>query len=165
METVLQNREHQRIVELHGLGILDSGRDEGLDGLCALACDRFQVSIAAISLIDRDRQWFKAIRGLATRETPREQAFCAHTILSDDVLVVPDARADARFAANPLVNGDPGIRFYAGAPLVLPSGMRPGSFCLIDRKPRDFTDQDRQMLASFATVVVSKILRSLPGPN
>lgn len=110
--------------------------------------------IALVSLVDEKRQWFKSRVGLDVQETPREHAFCAHAILGSDVLVVPDATQDERFADNPLVTGDPSIRFYAGAPLWVGEGSSVGTLCVIDRKPREFDENDRQCLADLAAIVV-----------
>jgi GAF domain-containing protein len=112
---------------LHALGVLDSESEAQFDALVTLAAQACGMPISAISLIDENRQWFKAITGLDAAETERDVAFCAHAIHSDALLEVPDARLDARFADNPLVTGDPQIRFYAGAPLVLAGGERVGT--------------------------------------
>lgn len=110
--------------------------------------------IALVSLVDEKRQWFKSRVGLNVEETPREHAFCAHAILGSDVLVVPDATLDERFADNPLVTGEPAIRFYAGAPLWVGEGSSVGTLCVIDRKPRELDENDRQCLADLAAIVV-----------
>ncbi|MBA4192869.1 MAG: diguanylate cyclase [Planctomycetaceae bacterium] len=112
-----------------------------------------------MSLIDEDRQWFKAACGLSPdlKETPRDQAFCNYTILNREVFVVHDALADARFASNPLVTGSVNIRFYAGAPLNLGPDIRVGSLCLIDTKPRAFELEQVAILKQFARVVVDEI--------
>ena len=122
-----------------------------------LASDMFDMPIALVSLVDENRQWFKACVGLDTRETPRSQAFCAYTILQDDVLVIGDALLDPRVSDNPLVTGSPRIRFYAGAPLVTRDGHRIGTFCLIDLAPRDFPPADRDRLRRFAAIASRQI--------
>ena len=139
----LRADEAGAIAALKGLQVLDSEPDAEFDALVRAASLLCGVPIALISLVDADRQWFKANLGLpGVTETSRDVAFCAHTVLGDEVLVVPDATRDERFADNPLVTGSPGIRFYAGAPMRLTSGHRVGSLCLIDRKPRQIgTDQ------------------------
>ena len=116
------------------------------------------VPIATITLIDEDRQWFKARVGLADRETPRSVSFCAHAILGNELFEVADAQQDERFRTNPLVTGDPGIRFYAGMPITAPSGHNLGTLCVIDRKPRQLSDADRVALRVLARQVAAHFL-------
>ena len=142
--------EGHRLLALHALGILDSPPDERFDTLTRLATRLFGVPIAAVSLIDEHRPWFKSCAGLPVRETPREVSFCGHAILGSEVLVVEDARLDVRFADNPLVLGAPHIRFYAGSPLVGPDGSRLGTLCVIDRRPRRFSAEDGTLLRDLA---------------
>ncbi|MEO8836872.1 MAG: GAF domain-containing protein [Caldimonas sp.] len=114
--------------------------------------------MALVSIVDGDRQWFKANVGVAAGETPREWAFCAHAIETPgDVMVVEDARADARFAANPLVTGDPHIRFYAGAPLVTKTGHAIGTVCVLDDRPRSFDPEKMEALRFLAQQVMTKL--------
>lgn len=131
-------RSDNRRAALRGLEILDTGADPDFDRLTGLAATLMQAPIALISLVDIDRQWFKSCVGLADRETPIGLSFCAHAIAAegDSVMVVEDARADPRFAGNPLVTGEPHIRFYAGAPISV-SGEKIGTLCVIDQKPRE----------------------------
>lgn len=149
--------EAERLRELRALHILDSGSEAVFDDLVSLASDMFDVPIALVSLVDENRQWFKACIGLDTDETPRSQAFCAYTILQDDVMVIEDAHLDPRVSDNPLVTGLPRIRFYAGAPLVTRAGYRIGTFCLIDLSPRSFQPADRDRLRRFASIVSQQI--------
>ena len=143
--------EAKRLARLYALDVLDSAAEPLFDALTEAAALVADVPIALISLIDADRQWFKSSIGLpGARETPRDISFCTHTILGDDILEVPDARVDARFAASPLVTGKPEIRFYAGAPIVLADGLRMGSLCVIDRKPRALTESQRAILVQLA---------------
>ena len=113
---------------------------------------------------DADRQWFKSRQGLVARKSPREMALCAHAILAEDVLVVPDALADPRFADNPLVTGEPRLRFYAGAPLALPDGHRVGTLCLIDHRPRDLPEAQRDALRALARRVEVELASAGPRP-
>jgi diguanylate cyclase (GGDEF)-like protein/PAS domain S-box-containing protein len=128
--------ERRRLDALHGYAILDTAPEAAFDDFTVLASRLADAPIALISLLDRHRQWFKSRVGLDAAETPREWAFCEHAIRGDGVLEVPDALADPRFARNPLVTGDPGVRYYAGAPLVTPGGQALGTLCVIDRRPR-----------------------------
>lgn len=128
-----------------------------MDQICALACDIFSVPVAVVTLLDAEHQWLKARCGLDVESTPRGVAFCNYTIQSDDVLVVPNALEDKRFASNPLITDGLKIRFYAGAPLELEPGIRLGALCLIDYEPRSFSEQDRHRLAQLALLVVSQI--------
>lgn len=161
--------EAARIAALRDLLILDSEPEEQFDGITAYCASRFDVEIALVTLVDTDRQWFKSACGLDTRETSREVSFCGHAILQDQVLVIPDARADERFHDNPLVTGPPRIRFYAGAPLKAPGGQRVGTLCLISADPRHLTDEDLAHLRELAAAVSIELdrratsLRSRPG--
>ena len=150
--------EKYRLAALQSYQGLDTEPEPDFDRLTRLAARHFRVPIALVSLVDETRQWFKSRVGLDATETAREISFCGHAIMRDEVLQVPDARCDARFADNPLVTGDPEIRFYAGAPLIAPTGYRIGTLCVIDFRPRDpLSDDDLAMLTDLAAVVVDQL--------
>ena len=151
--------EDDRLQELHGLGILDTPREESFDRIVKLAALIFDVPIALITLLDDDRQWFKAGIGIDACETPRDQAFCSHAIVAgDDIFEVLDAALDPVFLDNPLVTGPPNLRYYAGKPLVMRSGARLGTLCLVDIKPRaPLSEQHRIILRSLSELVVREI--------
>ncbi|CAM3479534.1 Putative diguanylate cyclase AdrA [Bordetella sputigena] len=149
--------ESARIAQLRSLQILDTLPEERFDRLTRLARRMFDVPIALVSLVDVNRQWFKSRQGLDTAETPRDVSFCAHAILDDAVLEVPDARNDGRFSDNPLVTGNPGIRFYAGCPLNVGNGMRVGTLCLVDTEPRRLSDEDRTLLQDLAKMAEQEL--------
>lgn len=147
--------ELARLAALERLSILDTPHEPLFDSFVTLVAESFGVPVALISLVDQDRQWFKAIEGLPIEQTARAVAFCDHTIQSSDVLVVADATRDPRFRDNPLVTGDPHIRFYAGAPLVAPDGYHVGTLSLIAFKPRlDFPASEAQRLTGLARSVM-----------
>ncbi|MGV3680017.1 MAG: PAS domain S-box protein [Acidovorax sp.] len=147
--------EVRRLEALRALMVLDSPAEPLFDSIARMAAEVCGVPIALISLVDAERQWFKASVGLpGVNETPRDVAFCAHAILSDELMEVHDATQDARFARNPLVTGAPDIRFYAGAPLhASGDGDRVGTLCVIDRRARELTEQQRATLHSLSTMV------------
>ena len=145
--------EDIRLRSLKRLEILDSEPEEAFDRIARLAAWAFKVPIVLVSLVDEDRQWFKARHGLAACETPRSVSFCAHAVLSKRMLVVEDALDDERFLDNPLVLCAPHIRFYAGAPLWLADGQVVGTLCLIDTVPRSFEPSDAEALAGYAQLV------------
>ncbi|UEM23122.1 GAF domain-containing protein [Skermanella mucosa] len=150
--------EPQRLIALHRYDLLDTPPERAFDHITRLAASVLGTPISLITLIDETRQWFKSRHGLDAPWTRREVAFCSYTILDTEPLVVPDATADDRFAANPLVTGDPNIRFYAGAPLVTPEGHVLGTLCVIDRSPRpEFSDEQRRLLRDFADLVMTEI--------
>jgi diguanylate cyclase (GGDEF)-like protein len=153
--------EAERLAQLRALRLLDSPIEARFERITRLARRAFGVSISAISLLDSDRQWFKSIAGLAICETSREVSFCGHAILDDEVLVVNDAANDARFADNPLVVASPHIRFYAGCPLRGPGGAKLGTLCLIDREPRELSDEDRATLHDFAKIAEAEFRLNL----
>ncbi|MEK8051884.1 EAL domain-containing protein [Ideonella sp. DXS22W] len=143
--------ESRRLAALHDLQVLDSAAESEFDALVQAAALVCNVPVSLISLVDEHRQWFKANVGLpGVSETPRDQAFCAHAVLDDALMEVPDARDDPRFAHNPLVVGEPNIRFYAGSPLRLSDGARVGTLCVIDRQPRALDARQRAVLDHLA---------------
>lgn len=143
-------QESLRVEALHELGVLDTGPEQAFDDLAWLAGAVCQTPIALVSLIDSDRQWFKARCGLDVGETPRNVAFCSHAIEQPELFEIPDAALDPRFADNPLVTGGPRIRFYAGAPLIGRHGYRYGTLCVIDTVPRALTDEQKGGLVRLA---------------
>lgn len=152
-----QDDEARRLRALHSYAVLDTEAEQAYDDLTALAAQVLGVPVALVSLIDHDRQWFKSRVGLDVSETPRSQAFCDHAIRAQEVMVVPDAALDPRFADNPLVTGGPQIRFYAGAPLVNPEGQALGTLCIIDRQPRAFGAHQCATLAMLARQVMAQL--------
>lgn len=157
--------ESLRLATLRRYAILDTPPEDCFDRITRLAARYFDVPIALVSLVDEGRQWFKSRCGLDVSETSREVAFCAHAILQPDVMVVPDAKLDARFVENPLVIGGPGLRFYAGAPLVSANGTKIGTLCVADKAPRaDLTARDRAFLQDLAAIVVDELeMRAASG--
>ena len=151
--------EQRRLQALHDLKLLDTLPEERFDRLTRLARHMFDVSIALVSLVDAQRQWFKSRQGLDACETGRDISFCGHAILDESVFLVSDATQDPRFADNPLVTGDPGIRFYAGAPLRDVNGYRLGTLCIIDNKPRSLRESEIAALRDLADCVESEINR------
>ncbi len=149
--------ETQRLITLRNLDLLDTLPEERFDRITRLARRVFRVPIALVSLIDAERQWFKSRQGLDVTETSREISFCGHSVASDAVLVVPDATKDNRFDDNPLVVGDPSIRFYAGYPLHAGNGAAVGTLCLIDREPRALADDELAMLRDLAAIVEDEL--------
>ena len=156
--------ESARIAALHALAILDTPREERYDRLTRLAMRAFNVPIASISMIDTNRQWFKSSGGISVCETSRDISFCAHAIAFDEILYVGNALKDERFHDNPLVVHDPKIRFYAGRPLRV-NGYKMGTFCIIDRKPRSFSDEDRQLLNDLADIAEEQLSASQPADS
>ena len=141
MPAPVPENESRRLQALSEYHLLDSAPEEAFDDLTTLAAQICGCPIALVTCVAETRQWFKSRVGLEVSETPREQSFCAHAITQpENLLVVPDAKLDPRFAANPLVMDSPNIRFYAGAPLLTYQGDAIGSLCVIDRTPRKLTD-------------------------
>jgi diguanylate cyclase (GGDEF)-like protein len=149
--------EYQRIATLRALQILDTPPEERFDRLTRMARRLFDVPIALISLVDSNRQWFKSCSGLGVGETAREVSFCGHAILNDQILMIPDAGSDERFADNPLVTGAPNVRFYAGCPLKVGDGSNVGTLCLIDTRPRTLDAEERKLFKDLASMAEQEI--------
>jgi ribonuclease BN (tRNA processing enzyme) len=154
MAAAMAPGEETRLGALRALGVLDTDAEDRFDRLTRQACERFGVPIALITLVDRDRQWFKSRQGVGFAETPRDQSFCAHTILGPDVMQVPDTLDDQRFADNPAASGGARVRFYAGVPLTMEDGSRIGTLCIADHRPRLLNDADLDALRHLADQVV-----------
>ncbi len=161
----MPDTEDFRQAELDALE-LDSFQETAFDDLTRLAADTFDVPMSTISIIDRDRQWFKSAVGLDPDSTaPRELAFCDQTIRNPGaLLVVEDATQDPRFADNPFVTGEPGLRFYAAAPLTLSSGVAIGALCVMDTQPRQVDPQKLEQLRFMADQVVATLEARKPRP-
>ena len=149
--------ETRRMEALRSYGVLDTLPEKALDDLAALAAQICGAPIAMVSLIDADRQWFKAKVGMEMAETPRDIAFCGHAVHQRDLFIVPDATQDERFSDNPLVTGEPRICFYAGAPLVSPEELALGALCVIDHVPRTLTQGQEQALRVLARQVMTHL--------
>jgi signal transduction histidine kinase len=154
----LPDNEDDRLQALIEYEVLDTQAEQRFDDLTAIAAHICDTPISLISLIDTNRQWFKSKFGLEVTESPRELAFCAHTILEPErVLIVPNAQEDERFANNPFVTSEPNIRFYAGAPLVTPDGFAIGTLCTIDCKPRELSPEQIKALQALSRQVISQL--------
>jgi len=149
--------ENTRLETLKALNILDTSADERFDRLTRIAKKSFNVSAAVVSLVDHDRQWFKSTAGLDACETSREVSFCGHAINGDDVFIVSDTHKDERFVDNPLVTGEPFIRFYVGCPIKALNGENLGTLCLINDKPRGFTREDTEMIKDLGAIAEREI--------
>ena len=158
MNSVFSRDEPARLAALHAYGILDTPPEPGFEHITSLVTRLFRVPMAAVTLVDAERQWFKSIRGLDWQETPREGSFCAHAMWGKEIMVVTDATLDRRFAENPLVSAENGIRFYAGAPLRTPEGQPLGALCVMDRQPRELTPTEQQQLSEIASLVEDELL-------
>jgi len=156
--------EIERLKALAALGLLEGAAPQAWDRISRAAQSRFQVPYAAVTLLARDEQHIPSACGFSAGRTPRDQAFCNWTVLHDEVFIVPDAREHRELSKNPFVVGEPGIRFYAGAPLVLANGIRLGALCVIDTVPRATTPGDARVLRHLARMAVDEIwLSSLEG--
>lgn len=155
MKAALPPNEDARLLALYRLDVLDTPREQNFDDIAQLAMSICEVPIAVVSLVDRDRQWFKSCLGLDATETPRDVAFCAHAILTpEETLIVEDATCDPRFADNPLVADAPYIRFYAGAPLIAKNGEALGTLCVVDYRPRQLNELQKTTLKLLSKQVI-----------
>lgn len=157
----LPANEAERVAALHALHLLDTPPEERFERLIKLTRKQFHVPIALISLIDMNRQWFKACQGLTVSETPRNISFCSYTILQDDCLVIPDARQDRRFSDNSLVTGPPYVRFYAGYPLHGPGGHKIGTLCILDLVPRQMSEAEKEELRHMGLLVQEEVQKTV----
>ena len=158
IKPAIPSNESQRLQTLRDLKLLDTPPEERFDRVTRLAKQVFGTPIALVSLVDADRQWFKSRQGLDATETPRDISFCGHAILDDKIMVVNDAESDQRFCDNPLVCGNPNIRFYAGYPLAAPDGNRIGTLCIIDEKPREMSHEQLQLLRELGRMVEEELI-------
>lgn len=157
MLTDFKSDESGRLKALGGLNVLDSGDEQPFEHIVTLVQQILRVPMCAVSLIDKDRQWFKARRGIDGCETARDISFCTHAIRGTEPFIIPNALMDARFVNNPLVTGPPHIRSYAGIPLMTPDGYNIGSLCAMDDKPREFSAAEISILKNFAKLVVDEL--------
>ncbi len=159
MTEILQHTEEARVAALDRYAILDTEPEQTFDDIVTLAAFVCKAPMAMLSLVDDHRQWFKSKVGVTTRETPRDMSICAHAIKTgrDSLFIVPDTLQDDRFRNNPLVTGDPHIRFYAGAPLIDDDGFALGTLCVIDREPRVLEPEQEQALKSLRRLALGQM--------
>ena len=157
IEADLPSDEDIRLNKLYELDILDTIEEQAYDDLTKLAAEICQTPIALVSLVDKERQWFKSHHGLDARETPREVAFCSHAILDDKVFIIEDSSKDERFFDNPLATGAPHVTFYAGAPLIMSDQRKLGTLCVISDKPKKLSASQKEALSALARQVVTQL--------
>jgi GAF domain-containing protein len=155
--TSIPNQEAARLAALNRYAILDSEPEQSFDDLVILASHICKTPMAQLTLVDDHRQWFKSSVGVQVRETPREISICSQAILQDDLFIVPDTLNDPRFRDNPLVTGEPYIRFYAGAPLVNEDGFALGTLCVGDRQPRELDEDQKVALSSLGRLALRQM--------
>ncbi len=158
IKPAIPSNEARRIQTLRNMRLLDTPPEERFDRVTRLAKQVFATPIALVSLVDADRQWFKSRQGLDAEETSRDVSFCGHAILDDKIMVVNNAPEDQRFCDNPLVCGDPNIRFYAGYPLAAPDGSRVGTLCIIDNKPREMSSEQLSLLRELGRMIEEEMI-------
>ena len=151
------DNDKERLAALRQLLILDTPPEERFDKVVQFAATEFDMPVVLLTMVDQNRQWFKAQVGLDVCETGRDVSFCGHAILQDDIFLIPDARADERFADNPLVTGPPFVIFYAGAPLATTSGFNVGTLCLIDHEPRELDATELAILATLRDLLQEEL--------
>jgi GAF domain-containing protein len=156
--SIIPENEQERLAAVHRYGILDTPKDGAFDRITRLAAAILEMPIAIVTIVDHDRIWFKSTEGLdGVEEIGRDPGLCASAILSDDAWVVNDAKIDPRTLANPLVAGEFGLRFYAGSALRTSGGYNLGTLCVIDKEPRELTDDQIRMLDDLAALVVDEL--------
>jgi diguanylate cyclase (GGDEF)-like protein len=153
--------EDERLAALMSVGILHTQPEERFDRITRLASELLGTPVAMVSLVDRDHQWFKSVHGLDVSGVPRDDSFCGHAILADEPLVVEDALSDDRFVDNPFVTSGPRIRAYAGQPIRVGAGHRVGTLCVVDTRPRPFSEHELQNLRDLAAIVEDEIQRGM----
>lgn len=146
----IPDNESERLASLKKLQILETPPEERFDRITKLATKVFNVPISTITLVDSNREWYKSVCGLEEKEGDRAVSFCGHAMLEDEILIIPDAKKDPRFSDNPMVVGEPFIRFYAGVPLFSADGARIGTFCVKGHEPREITDEEKEILKGLA---------------
>ena len=157
MKAPLPKNEVKRIEILWKYDVLDTVPEKSFDELTSLAAYICEAPIALITLVDENRQWFKSTVGVSLKETSRDISMCAHAILQKEIMIVPDATKDRRFKDNPFVVSDPKIRFYAGAPLISPSGHALGTLCVIDKVPRELKKDQKKALSILSRHVMAQL--------
>jgi diguanylate cyclase (GGDEF)-like protein len=157
IEAPIPSNESARLAALKKTRLLDTPLEERFERITRLVCRLLGVPTASISLVDETRQWFKSVQGSTLTETPRQVSFCAHAILADEIMLIPDANKDSRFFDNPLVTGPEQVVFYAGHPLRAPDGSRLGVLCAIDHKPREFSADDISTLRDLAALAEAEL--------
>lgn len=154
--------DEDRVCAVRGLKLLDTATEERFDRITKEAIKKFSVPISTITLVDKDREWFKSVQGLDNKEGPRATSFCGHALMSETILIIEDTLADTRFADNPMVKGEPFIRFYAGKSLYdHESNLPVGVFCIKDTKPRKMNTDDMESFLDLANKAEKEINKKL----